>query len=358
MAMRARCPDVEGAVQRDGLKIGYEVFGAGEPTLLLAGPWPVAHSRMWKCQVPHLARRHRVITVDPRGNGRSDRPTEPAAYADAALAGDLVAVLDALEVERTVLVGHCVAAWYGALVARAHPDRIHGLVMINPSAAYLTPPLPHRAGLSFDKDLGPAGDAGWARDNRHSLRRDYRGYLDFYFDELIAEAHSSKHREDAVGWGLETSPEVLIATEDAPHSSHSREDTEAVLGGITQPVLVIVGDGDRCIPPARGARIAELTGAELLVLAGAGHLPHTREPVAVNRAIERFATRFAPRPRTVRWVRPQHRERRVLYLSSPIGLGHIRRDLAVAEQLRARHPDVHIDWLAQPPVAGVLAAHG
>jgi pimeloyl-ACP methyl ester carboxylesterase/predicted glycosyltransferase len=358
MTMRARVPDVEGAVQRDGLKIGYEVFGRGEPALLLAGPWPVAHARMWKCQVPQLARRHQVITVDPRGNGRSDRPADPAAYADTALAGDLLAVLDELAVPRAVLVGHCVAAWYVALVARDHPDRVHGLVMINPTAAHLTPPLPQRTGISFDEDRGPGGDVGWWRDNRHSMRRDYLGYLDFYFGEVVSEAHSSKQREDGVGWGLETSPEVLIATAGAPSAARDRAGTEAVLRAVERPTLVIVGDDDQCIPPARGRRIAELIGAEELVLAGAGHLPHTREPVAVNRAIERFAARFAPRPPRRRWVRPQHRERRVLYLSSPIGLGHVRRDLAVARELRARHPDLRIDWLAQAPVAGVLAAHG
>jgi predicted glycosyltransferase len=48
----------------------------------------------------------------------------------------------------------------------------------------------------------------------------------------------------------------------------------------------------------------------------------------------------------------------VLFLSSPIGLGHVRRDLAIARELRHQHPELRIDWLAQPPVAGVLAGHG
>ncbi len=361
MAVRARCPDLEGAVQRDGLKIGYEVFGeavgSAAPAVLLAGPWPVAHSRMWKAQVPYLARHFTVITVEPRGNGRADRTTDPSAYTDTALAGDLLAVLDALELERAVLVGHCVAAWYAALVATAHPDRVLGLVLINPTAPHLGPQLPHRSGISFTDDLGPDRDVGWGRYNRHSMRRDYPGFLDFYFDELICEPHSYKQREDAVGWGLETDPDVLVANDEAPLSVPSVAGTEAVLSDVRQPTLVITGDGDRCIPPDRGTRYAELIGAEHLVLVGAGHLPHTREPVAVNRAIERFAARFAP-PRVTRWQRPQDRRRRVLFLSSPIGLGHVRRDLAIARELRVQHPDLLIDWLAQPPVAGVLAAHG
>ncbi|MGH3471402.1 MAG: hypothetical protein ACRDPG_05065, partial [Nocardioidaceae bacterium] len=55
-------------------------------------------------------------------------------------------------------------------------------------------------------------------------------------------------------------------------------------------------------------------------------------------------------PRTHTWVRAQRRPRRALYLSSPIGLGHARRDLAIAHSLRQHHPDLQIDWLAQHPV--------
>jgi predicted glycosyltransferase len=63
-----------------------------------------------------------------------------------------------------------------------------------------------------------------------------------------------------------------------------------------------------------------------------------------------------PRPRT--WVRAQRRPRRALYLSSPIGLGHARRDVAITRELRLRHPDLEIDWLAQDPVTRVLADAG
>ncbi|HEX5589370.1 MAG TPA: glycosyltransferase [Candidatus Limnocylindrales bacterium] len=65
-----------------------------------------------------------------------------------------------------------------------------------------------------------------------------------------------------------------------------------------------------------------------------------------------------PASRTVTWTRSLARRRRALYLSSPIGLGHAQRDLAIARELRALRPDLEIDWLAQHPVTDVLAAHG
>jgi len=72
--MRARTPDHDGHIEREGVKVFYEVFGDGELTVLLMPSWSVVHSRSWKMQVPFLARHYRVITFDGRGNGRSDRP--------------------------------------------------------------------------------------------------------------------------------------------------------------------------------------------------------------------------------------------------------------------------------------------
>ena len=57
-------------------------------------------SRVWKGQVPYLSQHFRVVTVDPRGNGRSDRPTDSASYDDVVLIDDAVAVLDELGIER------------------------------------------------------------------------------------------------------------------------------------------------------------------------------------------------------------------------------------------------------------------
>src|SRR5580700_11515212 len=103
--MRAREPDYEGVVERDGVRVGYSVYGAGEPALLLLTSWAIVHARQWKFQVPYLARRFRVITVEGRGNGRADRPKAAEAYLDREYVDDAVAVLDATGVDRVVIVG-------------------------------------------------------------------------------------------------------------------------------------------------------------------------------------------------------------------------------------------------------------
>jgi pimeloyl-ACP methyl ester carboxylesterase len=93
--MRACYPEQEGFIERNGVRIFYEVFGAGEPTVLLLPTWSIVHSRIWKAQVPYLARHCRVLTFDGRGSGRSSRPATPEAYAEREFAVDALAVMDA-----------------------------------------------------------------------------------------------------------------------------------------------------------------------------------------------------------------------------------------------------------------------
>jgi hypothetical protein len=103
------------------------------------------------------------------------------------------------------------------------------------------------------------------------------------------------------------------------------------------------------------AKLAELADGELVTLEGSGHAPHVRDPVRVNLLLREFV-KPAPPPR--RWVRGKSRPKRALYISSPIGLGHAQRDVAIAGELRKLHPDLEIDWLAQHPVTAVLEARG
>ena len=132
--MRARYPDVEDVVVRDGVRIGYEVYGSGAPTILLPTSNPIVHARQWKAQVPFLARHFRVVVVDGRGNGRSDRPVGPAAYTVEEDVADLVAVLDATGTDRAVVVGLSRGARRGLALAAAHPDRVAGVVALAPAS--------------------------------------------------------------------------------------------------------------------------------------------------------------------------------------------------------------------------------
>src|SRR5919198_2844156 len=130
---RARYPDESGYVERNGVRTFYEVYGSGEPTVLLLPTWSLIHSRHWKMQIPYLARHCRVVTFDGRGNGKSDRPTEAAAYHEREFAADALAVMDATATERAVIVGFSMGAQRGLILAAEHPERVEAAVFIGPS---------------------------------------------------------------------------------------------------------------------------------------------------------------------------------------------------------------------------------
>ena len=286
---RARYPDEEGYVERDGVRLFYEVYGTGEPTFFLLPTWSIVHSRHWKLQIPYLARHARVVTFDGRGNGRSDRPSDRDAYREEEYAADALAVLDATATERAVLVSLSRGAERLLHLAAAHPERVEKLVFIAP-ALPLPPATPR---LKAMQEFNEPRDeyAGWGTWNRHYWMGSYEDFLEFFFSQCFTEPHSTKPREDAVGWALETDAETLVATQLAPRLLNE-EDVRQLLSRIDRPVLVIHGIGDAVRPWKSGARLAELANGQLALLDGSGHFPHLRDPVRVNLLLYDFARRL------------------------------------------------------------------
>jgi pimeloyl-ACP methyl ester carboxylesterase len=295
---RARGPEDQGHVERDGVRVAWERYGEGDPAIYFLPTWAIVHSRIWKGQIPYVARHTRVITSDPRGNGRSDRPTEPAAYADEETIADCVAVMDATRTERAIVVGISDGGWFATLLSASHPERVAGVVMIG-TATPLAEPHAHRTGLPFDQELDT--DEGWrGKWNRHYWLRDYRGFLEWFGAQILNEPHSTKQREDFVEWGLDTNPETLLATLAAPFSplpddpqpewrgAKMRRFATELYERIDAPVLVIHGDSDVCDPYDGGVAAANATGGRLVSMTGCGHVPVARYPVRINLLIREF----------------------------------------------------------------------
>jgi pimeloyl-ACP methyl ester carboxylesterase len=349
---RARYPDESGFVERNGVRVCWERYGAGEQTVLLLPTWEIAHSRVWKCQIPYLARRFQVVTFDPRGNGRSGRPTEASAYDRREFARDAIAILDALGVTQAVVVSWCTGV--GVLLAAEYPERVSALVDVASDLPLSAEPS-DETGYPFDEVVDT--DEGWAKWNRHYWLRDWPGFVEFFFAEAFTEPHSKKQIEDAIGWGLRADPQTMVRGMEAdwPDRGQALE----LCGRVRCPVLVVQGTHDRIVGPARGPAVAEaIPGAGLLVLEGSGHAPQLRDPVRFNLELSRFLGAPPQAARTRTRTRAHGRPRRALYVSSPIGLGHTQRDIAIARELRKLVPGLQIDWLAQDPVTRVLETSG
>ena len=355
---RARYPDADGFVERDGVRVHWERYGSSAPPAYLLLPTSGGPA-LADVEVPDPvpgSGHGTVITFDPRGNGRSDRPRNPALYARREYAEDAVAVLDAAGVARALVVAWCDLG-ESLILAAEHPERVAGLVEIAP-AIQLGDMPPESAAYTFDAPLQT--DEGWAKENRHYWLRDWRGYTEFFFGECFSEPHSTKQIEDAVDWSLETDAEtMLLSFRGWNDKVIERAEATAHAGRIACPGVVIHGTEDRLVEAGRGRTIAEALGWGHVSMAGSGHGPHARDPVRTNLLLRSAGRAVASERAAARhWTRAVRRPKRALYISSPIGLGHAWRDVAIADELRRLHPDLEIDWLAQDPVTRVLEARG
>ncbi|KKM61399.1 hypothetical protein LCGC14_1532090 [marine sediment metagenome] len=349
--MRAKYPDKEGYVTRDGVKLYYEVFGTGEPTILFLPTWSIVHSRFWKGQIPYFSRHCRVITFDGRGNGKSDRPTSIDNYASIEFAKDAIAVMDETDTKQAVLVSLSRGSNWALYLSAEYPERVIASIFVGP-ALRLAPSYPERQ-LNVLEPLDSTD--GWSKYNISYWKTNYREFLEFFFENLFNEPHSTKQIEDAIGWGLETTPETLALTIQGENFGFDQDKLKDLCSKIQCPVLVLHGDKDLIVHQDVGKVLAKLTNGKFVNLVGSGHAPLGRDPVRVNLLIREFILPTIP---LKSWQRATIRKRKALYISSPIGLGHAQRDLAIAKELRILHPDLEIVWLAQHPVTKFLELNG
>ena len=318
-------------VYRPDARIFYQVTGGGPRDLVLVPPCQVVtYSRMWKHQVPYLSRYFRVITMDPRGNGRSDRP--PTGYDLDTRYRDLLAVLEEATRPPFALVAFSCAAPLAFRYAVEYPSRLSHLILISGQYAESVP-------QPFEERVARV------------IRDDFDNWRLRLFKRIFPEPHSLKGIEDCVAWAGETTSEVLIESLRAIDGINVHE----LLGRIAVPTLALHGTQDRIVPYSHAQKmVAAIPGARLVTFDRGGHGLFGRDAVKVNHLVRDFALgrevapasiaattertvpADAPRPAPPRPGRDG--QRRVLWLSSPIGLGHIQRDLAIARRLRELHP--------------------
>jgi pimeloyl-ACP methyl ester carboxylesterase/predicted glycosyltransferase len=334
--MRAREPDLVGTVEVDGVTIKYETFGDAGPAIVLMPTWCVVDSRVWKLQVPYLSRHFRVVTWDGPGNGGSSRPVSPDAYSAQAHVRYALAVLDAVAIDHATAVASSGGTHRTLLLAADHPERIEAVAFVGPRT-HLVEDAPGEVATAF-----ATGD----------LDR----FLAAFMAAAFSEPHSTKAIEDGIGWGRGTTIEILRVAREADRPS-DLDAYRSMCERINQPVLIVQGTDDRLTPEHHGRSLAEAIGdnAREILIEGGGHRTDLRDPVRFSVLLREFVRSTTGRAQEARrWARSTARPPRMLFLSSPIGLGHASRDVAIARELRKLRPELEISWLAQDPVTRVL----
>jgi pimeloyl-ACP methyl ester carboxylesterase len=125
-------------ITHNGVKLAYESRGKGKPAFVFVHGWTCDRS-FFAPQAKHFARRHRVVSLDLRGHGESDKPQGP--YPISAYVDDLAFLIGTLRLGKVVAVGHSMGGITVLELGAAHPDKVAAIVMVDPAPLVFPPEL-------------------------------------------------------------------------------------------------------------------------------------------------------------------------------------------------------------------------
>ncbi|OAJ52813.1 alpha/beta hydrolase [Paraburkholderia ginsengiterrae] len=245
--------DDEGHVENEGARIWYASYGDGAPVILLHGG--LGHSGNWGGQVPALLDAgHRVVVIDSRGHGRSTRDTQPYRYE--LMASDVLAVMDALQLERAAMVGWSDGACIAMVLGMSAPERVTGVFF-------------------FACNMDPSGTKP-------------------FVPTPVIERCFSRHAKDYAL--LSATPEDFEAFVGAVSAMMKTEPNYHAgdLARIRVPVAIVQSEHDEFIKPEHADYLARsIPGAELILLPGVSHFAPLQRPAQFNHVLLNFLRRLA-----------------------------------------------------------------
>jgi len=248
-------------LDRDGVKIHYEVHGTG-PTILLSHGYS-STCRMWDGQVAALKDRYQVLVWDMRGHGESDYPKDPALYSEGLTIGDMRALLDVVGADKAIVAGLSLGGYMSLAFHASHPNRVRALMLFD-------------TGPGFKKD---EARAKWNETaNKRAADFDARGLAALNSSD---EVKLVRHRDAK---GLAGAARGMLA-----------QKTDRViqsLDRIAVPTLVLVGANDTNFLAATDYMAAKIKGATKVVIPDAGHAANLHQPARFNQAVEAFLAKL------------------------------------------------------------------
>lgn len=250
-------PSDQDVVEHDGARIWYAAYGSGAPVILLHGG--LGNSGNWGYQVPALVSGgYRAVVIDSRGHGRSTRDDRPYSYEQ--MAADVLAVMDALEVEKAGLIGWSDGACTSLVLASQNPQRAAGVFFF----ACNMDPTGTKEIIEFTPTL------------RHCISRHQQDYA-----RLSATPDQFEDFSEAVDRMQRTQPNFTIAD----------------LAQIRVPVTVVLSEHDEFIKREHAEYLARnIPGAAFILLPGVSHFAPLQRPDLFNGAVFHFLQQIFPKP--------------------------------------------------------------
>lgn len=255
-------------VSNDDASIDVQIDGAGDDAVVLLHGFPFTRE-LWRDVIPTLAQRHRVISLDLRGMGRSSVTHGP--YLMETLAGDIAAVLDALTISRAAIVGHSLGGYVALAFARMYVERVQSLALVC-----------SRLGADSDER------AQWRYDFADRIERE--ASIEPIVDAMLPTQIAPKNKEK--------SPQIAArAKEIASHNTPEglaamlrgmavRDSAEDIAPDLTMPVLLVAGRYDTGSPVEENEAAARVfPDGRLVICEESAHLPMLEEPEALTAAL-------------------------------------------------------------------------
>lgn len=252
-------------IASNGIRIHVQERGSNGLPLVFLHYWG-GSSRTWNHVTAILSASHRTFAIDHRGWGESEAP--PSGYGLAELAADAEGVIDALNLQGYILVGHSMGGKVAQLMASRRPQNLAGLVLIAPS-----PPQPMHMPAEAREMMAKA----------YSSREAVEATID---NVLTAKPLGVADREQVIEDSLGGAPQAKAAW---PRAT-SLEDITYEVTSITAPTLVIAGGADRVdsVDLLKAELLSRVPHAALHVLPGTGHLSMLESPEELARTVAGF----------------------------------------------------------------------
>jgi pimeloyl-ACP methyl ester carboxylesterase len=266
---RTAAPTVGTVKAPDGVELRYEVAGRGEPTLVFVHGWSCDRS-YWRAQMDHFAAKHRVVAVDLGGHGESGLGRKD--WTMAAFAGDVRAVVDALGLQKVVLVGHSMGGPVIVEAARLLPDRVAALVSVD-----------------FFNDV----DKRYSLQEREGflapMRADFSKMTHAFVRQEMFTARADSSLAERISRDMASGPPAVAVS---AMENLLRYDQGAAMASAKVPVRLINADK---WPTDLEAIRRHNAAVGLAVMPGVGHFLMMEEPDEFNRLLSRAVSELPAR---------------------------------------------------------------
>jgi pimeloyl-ACP methyl ester carboxylesterase len=246
---------------RDGVKLAYVEAGSGDPAIVFVHGWTCNFSH-WRHQVPEFANKHRVVALDLRGHGQSEKPEQD--YGIGEFADDVAWMIGELGLERPVVVGHSMGGVIAANIARRHPGSTRGVVLVDSPVAPLGP------------QLKPVADGLLASLQTPGYRQLAEGFLRQF---MFNEGSDSALIEEIAESSLRTPQRVMHTA-----LASTFKENESVRGALPVPSLFIRA----ATQYAPADQIRDLLPGIEITEVDCAHFVQLEKPEETNRLIRQF----------------------------------------------------------------------